>query len=92
MALAEGFPEDWSLNERSEVYTAYDNDLCGGERCGKERWTRIEWKDDHGRLYRDGGLPAVVHYNGNQEWVVHNVIHRDGNLPAFVRFDGYCEW
>ncbi len=78
----------------SEVYAAYDDDLCGGFRVNKGyldlEW--IEWRDEVSRQHRDGGLPSMVWKCGDQHWCVHGVFFREGDLPHIVRNDGKQEW
>ena len=91
MAITPGPCEDMVA---AEVYTAYDNDLCGGIRktCTHYMDRRIVWNDDNGRIHRDGGLPAIVFYDGTQNWVLNGAMHRDGGLPAIIYPNGECQW
>ena len=47
----------------------------------------VNWKDEHGRLHRDGDLPAILFYTGAQVWYRHGELHRDGGLPTHVLSD-----
>jgi hypothetical protein len=50
----------------------------------------IEWRDDDGRLHRQGG-PARVSPSGREEWFRHGNLHRaDG--PAVVHANGSEKW
>ena len=51
-----------------------------------------EWYNDAGVRHREGGLPAIVRADGDQEWYVNGMRHRDGGLPAIVYADGGQEW
>ena len=54
--------------------------------------TTREYKNNQRQLHRDGGLPAVVRDNGDQEWWVNGKRHRDGGLPAIELANGSKEW
>ena len=82
-----------SEEEPSEVYAAYDDDLCGGQRYDVGKWLeRIIWVDDKGRFHRDGDLPAAIWRDGEQEWSIHGITHRDNDMPAIVEKDGTRLW
>lgn len=50
-----------------------------------------EWKDENGKLHRDGDLPAVSHPY-YLKWYRHGKLHRDGDLPAVEWCNGDKEW
>jgi len=45
----------------------------------------------HGKLHREGGLPALINPDGSKSWYEHGLLHRvDG--PALERANGIHEW
>lgn len=44
------------------------------------------------KLHRDGDLPAIEYWNGDNEWYQHGKRHRDGILPAIECTNGHKYW
>ena len=57
----------------------------------KVYWGNREWYV-HGKLHRDGDLPAVISARGDKEWYKNGKLHRDNYGPAVRRKDGVCSW
>jgi hypothetical protein len=49
------------------------------------------WAVD-GKPIRDGDLPAITRWNGDQEWYINGVLGRAGGLPVLIRANGDQEW
>ena len=54
-------------------------------------WGISEWYK-HGKLHREGDLPAVEGSRGHKEWWVDGRRHREGGNPAVIRSTGVCSW
>jgi hypothetical protein len=52
---------------------------------------RLVWVDEHGKLHRDGDLPAVI-WNGHKLWYCHGCLHRGNGLPASEWAYGSKTW
>ena len=76
----------------SEVYSAYNDDLCGGLRMKDGKHNRIVWVDGIARLHRNGELPAVITKKGAQIWYKHGSLHRNNDLPSIVLENGARQW
>jgi len=50
------------------------------------------WRNEAGELHREGGLPAVVWANGDQEWYMNGKLHREGGKPAVTYANGIQAW
>ena len=50
-----------------------------------------EWYK-HGKIHREGDLPAAEGPRGHKEWWIDGRLHREGNGPAVIRSTGVCSW
>lgn len=55
-----------------------------------DRWGNKYWRDENGKLDRDGG-PAFVGRDGTLWWYTHGKLDRDGG-PALEYAGGTKEW
>lgn len=72
----------WRQQRAVPVGPGERHQLC---ELGVQRWTR------HGKLHRDGDLPALISPAGRQEWFQHGQRHRE-NGPAFLHPLGAQGW
>jgi len=50
------------------------------------------WRQQDGKLHRDGDRPAFIGANGSKEWYQHGKRHREGNQPAQIGANGTRVW
>jgi hypothetical protein len=43
-------------------------------------------------LHRENDLPAIIRWNGTQEWYKNGKLHRDGDLPAIIGANRFQAW
>jgi hypothetical protein len=52
----------------------------------------VIWRDEDGKLHREGDLPAVIRNDGTRGWYKHGKVHRDGDMPAIEHPNGNRVW